>query len=165
LAAAEEFSNSIIKADDAVVLSKEVTSEKKANRQRLEQIFRPLIRRMKAHPGYTQALGFKLGIEGKTVTAPDLSNATPSLTAIDKTDGIVELGFVRRDGEGATIYVKRDQATEWTLVGRVISPPFLDVRPLLVPDKPEMRRYTAVYMRGEKEVGHYNDDVVVTCTP
>ena len=164
-AAADEFNSSIIKAEDAVTSSKQATSEKQANRQTLEKIARPLIRRIKSHPDYTQALGFKLGLEGGIIAVQDLSSSTPSLTAINKTGGTVELRFVRRNSDGVNIYLQREQETEWTMVGRAMTTPFQDTRALSISGKPEIRRYTAVYMRGDKEVGPYNDDVIITCTP
>ena len=131
----------------------------------LEQIFRPLIRRIKAHPEYTEAFGHKLGLEGGTTVVQDLSSGNPSLVAIDKTGGTVEFQFTRRGSDGVNFYLQREQEVGWTLIGRAMKSPFLDARPLLVPGMPEIRRYTAVYLRLDKEVSRFNEDVVVTCMP
>jgi len=160
----DDYKAKVVASDEAQALSKIKTAEKQASHKTLESVLRPLFRRIKAHPDYTMALGAQLGIEG-SATAYDLNNGFPNLTAIDKTDGTVELRFARRGSDGVRIYYQEDQEPKWKLLGRATTSPFLDVRPLQFPGKPELRRYTAVYMQKDTEIGHYCNDVVIPCTP
>jgi len=163
--AVEAFKAAIEKADEAQASSKQATREKQDCRQVLDKLVRPLIRQVKSHRDYTEAVGYKLGIEGRLIAPRDLSNINPSLKAINKTGGTVELHFVRRDSDGLNIYYQREQDTAWTLVGRAMTSPFMDIRPLATPGQAEIRRYSAVYMRLDKEISGYSDDATITCTP
>jgi hypothetical protein len=42
---------------------------------------------------------------------------------------------------------------------------YIDNRDLLVPGKPEVRRYKAIYVVGDDETGYFSDEVVVTVQP
>jgi len=152
-AVSDDFNTKVATADDAQNLSKKATAEKKASRQRLEGVIRPLARRIKCHPDYTKGVGLQFGIESSP-TNFDLSNATPDLTVIDKTDGTVELRFTRHGSDGVDFYLQREQDVAWVLVGRATSSPYQDIRPLLVPGKSEIRRYTAVYMQKNQTIGY-----------
>lgn len=63
------------------------------------------------------------------------------------------------------MYCQREGNSGWQLLGRATVSPFVDNRPLLNGDKPELRRYTAVYRLKDKEVGKFSQDLVVTCSP
>jgi hypothetical protein len=162
--AADDYRAKMTAADIAQTAAKQANVEKLSSRQVLEGQIRPLARRIKAHPDYTKALGVQLGIEGSSSTY-DLRNAVPDLTVGDKTGGTVELRFSRHGSDGVNIYFQREQDSEWNVVGRAMTSPFLDIRPLQTPGKPEIRRYTAVYMQKDNEIGRYSDDVIVTCIP
>ena len=54
---------------------------------------------------------------------------------------------------------------DWVLLSRATVSPFLDNRPLLQTGKPELRRYTAVFMLKDQEIGQYSDDLVINCAP
>jgi len=43
--------------------------------------------------------------------------------------------------------------------------PYIDNRPLLVANKPELREYKAVYVSNDAEIGLFSDEVVVNCAP
>jgi hypothetical protein len=161
---AVDFTTKVGTADIAKNASKQATAEKQASRRVFEGVIRPLARRMKCHPDYTKGVGVQFGIEGSTSNY-DLNNAAPDLSAIDKTGGTVELRFTRHGSDGIDIYLQREQDVEWQLVGRAMTSPFQDIRPLLVPGKSEIRRYTAVYMQKNQSIGRYSNDVAILCTP
>lgn len=162
--AAEEFRDKVTVSDNAQALAKQATFDKQASRQRVEGLGRAMSRRMKTHPSYTKGLGAQLGIEGAS-SAHDLSTTFPDLSATNKTGGTVELRFAKRGSDGANIYYQRENDSEWLLAGRALLSPFQDIRPLLIPGKPEIRRYTSVYMKKDQEVSRYSDDIIITCTP
>jgi len=161
---ANDFSDKVTTADIAKNASKQATAEKQECRRVFEGVIRPLARRIKCHPDYSKGVGFQFGIEGLT-SSYDLSNAAPDLSAIDKTGGTVELRFTRHGSDGVDIYLQREQDVEWQLVGRAMTSPYQDIRPLLISGKSEIRRYTAVYMQKNQDIGRYSNDVAVLCTP
>ncbi|WP_295445778.1 hypothetical protein [uncultured Thiodictyon sp.] len=129
--------------------SKGATSKKNASRRHLEAEFRALVRRIKSHRGYTLEQGDTLGIEGPKHLV-DLTAAKPDLTAVDQTAGVVVLRFTKRASDGVNLYSKREADTDWVLLSHVMASPFVDDRPLLRPETPELRRYTAIYLPAQR---------------
>lgn len=121
-------------------------------------------RRAKAQPAYVESMGILLGIIGSSVHI-DPASYKPVLTAIDQTGGIVQLKFNKYKSDGINIYCQRDGEIELMLLSRNLVSPFIDKRPLLVAGKPELRRYTAVHLLGDDEVGQFSDELVVNCAP
>lgn len=150
--------------NDTSALAKQATAEKKDSRYHAENLFRAEVRRIKARSNYTQGQGENLGIEGSQNTY-DLTTSNPDLNGVDQTGGNVTLGFTKYTSEGINIYCQRENDTDWMLLGRATISPFQDNRPLLQVGKPELRRYTAVYMLKDKEIGKYSDDIVINCAP
>ena len=163
-AAVSDYRAKVTSADNAKAVAKQATFEKQSSRRIVEGLGRAMTRRMKTHRDYTKGLGAQLGIEG-TPSPHDLSAACPDLTAINKTGGTVEFRFTKHGSDGVNIYYQRENDSEWILVGRAMVSPFQDIRALLIPGKPEMRSYTAVYMKKDQEVSRYSDDLVIICTP
>jgi hypothetical protein len=95
----------------------------------------------------------------------DLSQAKPTLTATDKGAGQVVLDFVKSKSDGINIYGKREGEADFVFLARDTASPYVDSRPLAAPGKAEMRRYVAVYVLADEEVGLRSDEVVVTCSP
>ncbi len=149
---------------DTVALAKQATAEKNDSRQRAEAMIRAEVRRIKARTDYTEDLGAQLGIVGPKHLF-DLATSHPDLSGIDQTGGLVALSFTKYNSDGVNVYCQRDNDADWVLIGRATISPYLDNRPLLVTGKPELRRYTAVYMLKDKETGQYSDDIVVNCAP
>ena len=144
--------------------AKRITAEKDHSRGTLMSLGRGLARRVKGHAGYTEAAGADLGIVGHKISF-DPATAKPILSGTDKTDGAVELRFPKLGTEGVNIYGQREGQTTWLLVGHANHSPYTDSRPLLEPGKTELRRYTAVYVINDKEVGQFSDVVEITCAP
>jgi hypothetical protein len=163
-AAASDYRAKVTVSDNAKAVAKQATFAKQASRRIVEELGRSMSRRIKAHGDYTKGLGVQLGIEGSPSTH-DLSTICPDLTAFDKSGGTVEFRFTKRRSDGINLYYQREKENEWILVGRAMFSPFKDVRPLLSPGRPEIRRYTAVYMKKDQEVSRYSDDIVITCMP
>jgi hypothetical protein len=87
------------------------------------------------------------------------------LTGIDQTDGRVILSYTKFNSDGVNIYCQRENDTDWVLLVRATKLPYIDNRPLLHIGKPELRRYTAVYMLKDQEIGKFSDDLVINCAP
>lgn len=138
--------------------------EKQATRRAVEGRVRALARRLKEAPGYTQALGAELGVLGADDTT-DLSAAKPTLTATPQSRGVVELQFNKSKSDGVNLYTQRDGDSGWVFLARDTASPYVDNRPLLAAGKPEIRKYKAVYVLGDDEVGQPSDEITATATP
>jgi len=144
--------------------AQQTSSDKKTSRRSTESNARNLAKRLKTHANYTAALGEQLGIEGPE-DATDMSAAKPKLTARAQPHGVVELQFVKSKSDGVNIYSQRDGDTGFVYLARDTSSPYVDNRPLLVAGKPETRKYKAIYVVDDAEIGQPSDEVVVTCQP
>ncbi len=151
-------------SSNAAAIAKQATADKSTSRHTAETLIRAEVRRIKARSGYSESLGLQLGIEGAEYTN-NLSEASPSLTGIDQTGGIVSLAYNKNKSDGVNLYCQRENDADWVLLARATVSPYIDNRPLLQIGKPELRRYTAVYILKDKEVGKYSNDLVVTCAP
>ncbi|MGZ8219542.1 hypothetical protein [Methylomagnum sp.] len=60
------------------------------------------------------------------------------------------------------IYVFDEATGKYSFLARDTVAPYVDNRPLRDAGKPELRRYTAVYVIGDEEVGQFSDEVVVS---
>ena len=150
--------------NDAATLAKQATADKNDSRNNAVNLIRAEARRIKARSTYNDGQGAHLGIVGSK-DSHDLSISQPELSGSDQTDGVVALNFSKYNSDGVNIYSKRDNDADWQFLNRASISPFMDVRPLLQVGKPELRRYSAVYILKDKEVGNYSDEVVVNCTP
>jgi len=163
-AANSDFHAKITNASNATALAKHATADKNESRQIAENLIRAEVRRIKARSNYSEGVGLQLGIQGSE-TNHDLSTASPDLNGIDQTGGAVAISFTKHKSDGVNIYCQRENDTDWVLLARATVSPYLDNRPLLNTGKPELRRYTAVFMVKDKEIGQYSKDLVVNCAP
>jgi hypothetical protein len=144
--------------------AKRITAEKDRSRGSLVSLGRELARRIKGHAGYTEAQGADLGIVGRK-TSFDPAALKPILSGTDKTDGKIELRFTKQGAEGVNVYCQREGDTGWVLAGHANHSPFTDSRPLLAPGKAELRRYSAVYVINDQEIGQFSDTLEISSTP
>lgn len=75
------------------------------------------------------------------------------------------LAFTKSKSDGVNLYSQRDGEAGFGFLARDASSPYVDNRPLLVPGKPEVRRYKAVYVLNDQETGQFSDEVTVTSRP
>ena len=160
----EVFSSKITQSTAAAASAKQATAEKNDSRDNSESLIRAMAKQIKARNDYTQGLGAQLGIVGPEHLF-DLTTAHPDLTGIDQTSGRVIIYFTKANSDGVNIYSQRENDTDWVLLIRATTSPYIDNRPLLQIGKPELRRYTAVYMLKDQEIGQFSDDLVITCAP
>ena len=163
-AASDDFHAKTALAGNAAATAKQATADKNDSRHAAETLIRAEARRIKARSNYSEGVGAHLGIEGPEYIN-DLATSSPNLNGVDQTGGMVILSFTKYKSEGINIYCQRENDTDWVLLGRATVSPFLDNRPLLQTGKPELRRYTAVFMLKDQEVGQYSHDLVINCAP
>jgi len=148
----------------AQAAARHASEEKKASRRAAETLARALARQIKAGAGYTDALGALLAIVGAD-DSTDLTSLKPTLTGTDQTGGVVVLDFPKLRTDGVNIYLFDETTGKYVFLARDTVASYVDNRPLRDPAKPELRRYTAVYVVGDEEVGQFSDEVVVNCAP
>ncbi|MDD2659225.1 MAG: hypothetical protein PHY54_06015 [Methylococcales bacterium] len=148
----------------AAANARHATSEKADTHAIAEANARALARRIKSHPAYTEATGTLFGIVGSEVII-DLTTAKPILYGIDQTGGIVSITYQKSISNGVNIYGQLETESQFTLLARNTLSPYIDSRPLLVAGKPELRRYSAVYVLNDKEIGLFSDELVINCAP
>ena len=119
--------------------------------------FRGLVKRVKASPGYTPAIGAMLGIEGTqgaTASVMATDGPQPVLRGKALDTGGAELKSNKADAEAVDIYSKRDGDAEFVFFMRALHFPIIDNRPLLVAGKPEKRDYRAKFIRQNQPYGN-----------
>lgn len=148
----------------AAAAAKQATQDKIASRTAVERNARNLAKRIKAHPAYTPALGALFKIIGPD-DSTDLSAAKPDLSGSALAGGSVELAFLKSTSDGVNLYSQRDGDAGFVFLARDTTSPYVDNRPLLVANKPEVRKYKARYVVNDQEIGNASDEVAVTAQP
>jgi hypothetical protein len=154
----------VTNVETTAAVAKQAVADKNTSRKNTELRARALARRIKAHPAYTVALGDLLGIEGPEDTT-NLATSKPTLTAVAKGGGVVEIAFTKSKSDGVNIYSTRAGDAAPVFLARDTSSPYVDNRPLVVAGKPEVREYRAVYILEDQEIGQFSDEAVITAAP
>jgi hypothetical protein len=149
--------------DEADTIYSQTSADKTATRAAVEGRLRGIVRRLKTASGYTEAIGQLLRIVG-TEDSTDLNTSKPDLSAETVPHG-VDLNFTKGRSDGVRIYSRRDGETDFAFLALDSVAPYVDNRALLVAGKPEQRRYKAIYVSGDDEVGNFSDEVVATAAP
>ena len=150
--------------NNANIAAAQAVADKRNSRTGTEARARALIRRLKAHPSYTPAIGQQLGVVGPEDTT-DLNTAKPTLTGTALPHAACELKFSKSKADGVNIYGKRDGDADFVFLARDTSSPYVDNRPSLVAGKAENRQFKAIYVQGDGEVGHASDILTLVCLP
>lgn len=122
---------------------------------------RAAVQRMKASPGYTEAIGIQLQIVGEETGGLNTETAKPTFKGTALIDR-VRLDWTKGDYDGVIIECRRGDETAFTFLDKDFKSPFDDLRPNLVPGKPEVRRYRMIYLLDDAIVGTHSDEVAVT---
>ena len=121
------------------------------------------MRRLKAHPNYTTAIGDDLGIV-RPHSAPN-NLITPTFTAEVLPNSKVKINFKKKGFSGVYLESQRGNETGWSYLGTFISSPFEDSREPEVDNKPEKRTYRMRYLKGNNFFGQVSDTVTVSTLP
>lgn len=127
---------------------------------------RGLIQRIKAAPNYTEAIGQALDIVGVLKNAPgDDATAKPKVKGTALAGGQVRIEYNKGKFGGVIVEGRRQGETQWTALGQDLYSPFIDTRPPVQPNTPEVREYRVRYLLRDEAVGEWSDIVSVTTTP
>ena len=129
-------------------------------KQRDLPALRGTVRLIKAQPTYTEAVGRDLGIVGTNGGALSGEGKKPTLRA-EVAPGLVRLRFIKGRFDGVNLYRESDEGS-WDFLGRCSRSPFEDRAPLSRPRQPELRRYRAVFIARDAEVGEPSDTLHVS---
>ena len=109
-----------------------------------------LVKRIKASPTYTEAIGKDLGIVSE-VQALDTAVMKPVLKLVMK-GGLVEVQWVKGNSDGVRIEV--DRGTGWQFLAIDTVPHYPDTTPI---NGPATWKYRAIYIIEDEAVGQWSD--------
>ncbi|MEW6159725.1 MAG: hypothetical protein AB1813_20025 [Verrucomicrobiota bacterium] len=162
--ATDEFEQSLIQTTDAKAALKSSVELKAARKQNLLSIIRRLAQKIKFDPAFTPSIGRALG-----TVAPDhsldLSTVKPEISVEVKPKGVNLISFKKGPFQGVAIYGRREGDSQFVFLARDSYSPYEDKRPCLIPDKPEVRQYRAIYLLADLEVGQFSDVIEAVCHP
>ena len=122
------------------------------------------VKRIRASPNYTDAIGTELGImpsKGEDFVETEMK---PVLKATSMPGSVVEVTFKRGKSDGVLIETKVDNATAWASAGNYFKSP----ASINIPDGtglPHSVQVRARYIIGNEPVGLNSDTVNVVTTP
>jgi hypothetical protein len=126
-----------------------------------------LVARIKAGPGYTEAIGLDLDIVPPAPVPPSLT--PPVITATPIANFQVEIRFVRGSYSGIEIQSSRQTTgaapDSFTPLGIGLASPFVDTTPPLSPNTPDVVTYRARYLQGNNPVTDWSAQVVAVTIP
>ncbi|MBB5349970.1 hypothetical protein HNR46_000191 [Haloferula luteola] len=126
----------------------------------IEERFRALVRRIKAHPAYSEAIGLALGIEGSQTTGPELATLAPVLK-LTVAGGKVEIAWGWQ-GYGShldMIEILVDRGSGFGPLTFDTTPGYTDTASF--PATPTRWAYKAIYHQGDSPVGQWSSEVSV----
>lgn len=129
---------------------------------------RILVRRIKTHPNYTEAIGHRLGIITPKADI-NIDKVTPVITNIAKSDFDVNIRWKKGNMHGIVIYravanVDSESGDtsglKWVEIGRDFRSPYIDTKQN-ISKRPEARYYKFRYIYKDQIVGQESDIVKV----
>lgn len=119
-----------------------------------------IVKRIKAHPAYTESIGKDLGIVA-SASATIMSETKPKLK-LSTDGGLILVNYVKNGMPGIRLLGKRASEMQFTLLSVVTQSVYKDIRPNAVPGTPEIRQYLAWYFDKDEPVGQISDVVSIT---
>jgi hypothetical protein len=129
----------------------------------IESRVRALVQRLKNHPNYTEAIGQDLGIIPPAVTPPEIVKPTGKADPIPGC--CAQVNFLKGSFTGVAVESRRSNQSEWEPLGIKHKPTFVDSRPPLTPNQPEVRSYRLRYISGDDQIGEWSDVFSATVAP
>ena len=124
-----------------------------------------LVKVIKNHPAYTEAIGKDLGIIGSENLGKDNPNDLKVVLTVKEAGGKIILKYYKGELDGVKIESKRGAEIEFTLLDKITQISYEDDRPMLLTGVPEIRQYRVWPILKDKIVGKVSDVVSITVTP
>lgn len=115
-----------------------------------------LVKKIKAHPAYTKAIGEDLGIEGSVIFF-DMENYKPKIK-VKVLMGSRKIEFSKSQTDGVNIYSKITGSDTWTFLARDTNSPYIDNRQF---SQPTSLDYMVKGVVNDDEIGLESDTVTV----
>ena len=147
--------SSIEDCNAAHIAAKTATATKDAAILKGEKEQRAFIKRIKASPDYTVAIGEDLQIVVET-PLPKNNEVTPFI-CVEVRPSKVVISFVKGKPDGMDIYVRLAGKTVWEKLAYNSCSPYEDKRPLAVAGVSEHREYVGIGVVHDKEVKLQSD--------
>lgn len=127
----------------------------------IEVRFRALVKQIKSHPNYNDAIGEALGIEGSQHTGPDLTTIQPQFDVTLSGGQVV----VNWDWQGYSQFLDMcelqvDRGQGFVLLAMDTTPGYTDTAPF--PATAAKWTYRAIYRVGDQRVGQWSNPVSIT---
>lgn len=119
--------------------------------------FTALIRRLKEHPNYTDAIGEALRIVGDLTEPLDTANAQPDLTGAKVIADTVRIPWKKGGFDGIRLEV--DRGSGWAFLAIDTRPDYTDTEPF--PASGTLWKYRAIYLLNDEKVGQWSPAVSV----
>lgn len=116
---------------------------------------------IKSQKTYNTAIGDDLQIIGAEQTQTEPGSLKPVLIARVNAQ-ISYIRYKKFNADGIKLFSKRGSETEFTLLAHSTQSPYVDNRPKLTENQPEMREYYAKFMIDMNEIGLISDSIRVT---
>jgi hypothetical protein len=127
----------------------------------IEPRFRGLVKQIKAHPSYNEAMGQALGIEGAQQAGPDYATVQPNITAtISGTHVDVGWNWGGFSNFLDQLELEVDRGQGFGLLAIDTTPGYTDTQAF--PAVPAKWTYRAIYRVGDNRVGQWSKPVSVT---
>lgn len=128
----------------------------------IEARFRALVKQLKAHAAYNEAVGTALGIEGAEQSGPDLATLKPELK-LGVSGDTVKVGWgwggYRDFLDQCEIQVDRGTGG-WQLLAMDTTPNYFDTAP--IPTTAAKWKYRAIYRLKDQRVGQWSNEVSIS---
>jgi len=121
--------------------------------------FTALVRQIKGHPTYTEAIGQSLGIEGSESAGPDADSAQPDLAGAKVVADSVLISWKKAAFDGVRIEVDRADGKGWVFLAIDTRPDYTDTEPF--PAAGAVWKYRAIYLLDDQKVGQWSPAVSV----
>lgn len=126
---------------------------------------RAVVKRIKAAPTYTAAIGQTLRIVSSGSTPIDPASVRPDTKVRALPMFKSKLNWTNRGFTAVRTRCRVDGEATWTDLGLATGSSVVDERPPQEPGKPEVRFYEQIYLRNNEPVGQWSDSVRVTLQP
>ncbi len=122
--------------------------------------FLALVKRIKGHPAYTEAVGESLKLVGDEAAGPDAETAQPDLTGAKVVADGVRIPWKKGAFDGIRIEVDRADGKGWTFLAIDTRPDYADTEPF--PASGAVWKYRAIYLLDDRKAGQWSAAVSVT---
>lgn len=119
-----------------------------------------MVKRIKAHPNYTDSIGERLDIIGSQMVV-DYDTLKPSIKVIHA-GGKPIVKWKKGVADAIDIYVDHNNDNDWQLLTRDTIPHYVDKHPKPEGKDPVLWRYKAIYVVNDEQVGEFSSVVSIT---